>query len=222
VLIDFGLLVPQELMDYFPLGIVNSHFSLLPEWRGADPITFSILSGQQTTGISLMILAANIDEGPLLAQSSSVIPATATTPSLTETLINLSDKTLASVLPNYIAGKIKPYPQTLDHPVTYSRKLYKNDGVIDWHKPAQQLEREIRAFIEWPKSQTKFGDVDITITQAHVAPYNGKPGGTAVYNKLPVVYCGEQALAIDKLKPASRSEMTGEAFLNGYGRAFKV
>jgi methionyl-tRNA formyltransferase len=70
ILIDYGIILSQDVIDYFPLGIVNSHFSLLPEWRGADPITFSILSGQEKTGVSLMILSAGLDEGPLLVQES--------------------------------------------------------------------------------------------------------------------------------------------------------
>lgn len=220
VLIDFGIIVPQSVIDYFPLGIVNSHFSLLPEWRGADPITFSILSGQKVTGVSLMMLVAGMDEGPLLAQGTYDLPATITTPELTDDLIELSYKMLDEVLPQYVAGQIAEYPQDPTTEATYSRKLSKEDSILDWHKPAAVLEREIRAFAGWPKSRASFADLDVVVTKAHVVDQSGTPGGTTVYNKQPLVYCKNQALVIDRLKPAGKKEMTGEAFLAGYKSVF--
>jgi methionyl-tRNA formyltransferase len=220
VLIDFGIIVPQSIIDYFPLGIVNSHFSLLPEWRGADPITFSVLSGQKLTGVSLMMLVAGMDEGPLIAQGTYQLTAETTTPSLTEDLIELSYEMLVEILPKYVDGSIAPYPQNEDQPITYSRKLTKDDGLLDWSKPAEQLEREIRAFAGWPKSRCNFGDFEVVITRAHVIDASGEAGKTAILDKCPVVFCGDKALALDLLKPAGKKEMTGEAFLAGYKAVF--
>ncbi|HSX08073.1 MAG TPA: methionyl-tRNA formyltransferase [Candidatus Saccharimonadales bacterium] len=226
VLVDFGIIVSQEVIDYFPLGIVNSHFSLLPEWRGADPITFSILSGQQRTGVSLMLLSAGMDEGSLLAQTPCAIDNAMTTPELTDELIELSDQTLQTILPLWAEGKVQAAPQsevTLAPSVipTYSRKLTKEDGIIDWNKDAATLEREIRAFAEWPKSHATFGSLAVIITKAHVLETTGQtPGTTTIENKLPVVFCGTNALAIDRIKPAGKQEMTGESFLAGYKQLF--
>lgn len=220
VLIDFGIIVPQAIIDYFPLGIVNSHFSLLPEWRGADPITFSVLSGQTLTGVSLMLLVASMDEGPLIAQGTYQITPETTTPSLTDDLVELSYEMLAEILPRYIAGDIAPYPQDDSKAPTYSRKLSKEDSIVDWSKSAEQIEREVRAFAGWPKTRTVFGDLDIVITQAHVINAAGTAGKTDIIDKMPVVYCGNGALALDKLKPAGKKEMTGEAFLAGYKKLF--
>ncbi|HUC89925.1 MAG TPA: methionyl-tRNA formyltransferase [Patescibacteria group bacterium] len=217
VLIDFGIIVSQKVIDFFPLGIINSHFSILPEWRGADPITFSILSGQKQTGVSLMLLVEAMDEGPLLAYGEYDLPPKITTPELTDDLIKLSQALLESVLPLYIAGESKEAPQSLTgRAVSYSRKLSKDDSLLDWNKPAEELEREIRAYIEWPKSRTKLKDLELIITSAHVIEASGQPGSTTVIDKHPVFYCGKQALAIDRLKPAGKKEMTGEAFLAGY------
>lgn len=215
VLIDFGIIVSQQAIDNFPLGIVNSHFSLLPEWRGADPITFSILSGQTTTGVSLMLLVQAMDEGPLLGFAEQPLSATVTTPELTDELIHLSDSLLEHLLPAYVHGTIQPQPQS-NEGATYSRKLSKEDSIIDWHKPATQIEREIRAFIEWPKSVALIGGKDTVITRAHVVDETGKPGTFAKVNKQLVAYCGEKALVIDLLKPAGKKEMTGQAFLAGH------
>lgn len=225
ILIDFGIIVSQELIDYFPLGIVNSHFSLLPEWRGADPITFSILSGQSKTGISLMLLSAGMDEGPLLAQTQFDIPAAMTTPELTEILIRQSYQALAQTIPLYINGDAKPVPQEAatmapSTTPTYSHRLTKEDGRIDWRKPAAVLEREVRAFAEWPKSYASIGDLKIVITKACVLDKSGKPGDRAIIDKKPVVYCGEGALVIERIKPAGKQEMTGEAFLAGHKTHF--
>jgi methionyl-tRNA formyltransferase len=226
VLVDFGIIVSKKVIDYFPLGIVNSHFSLLPEWRGADPITFALLSGQRTTGVSLMLLVPAMDEGPLLAQAPLVIEPQMTTPELTAELVELSYKTLHEVLPLYLAGKAQPADQLSAtmaerNKPTYSRRLTKDDGLLDWHKPAAQLEREIRAYLEWPKSRSIFGTLEVTITKAHVLEAQGKPGQTTIINKQPVVYCGGQALVIERLKPAGKKEMTGEAFLAGYKNLFQ-
>jgi methionyl-tRNA formyltransferase len=219
VIIDFGIIVSRKVIDYFPLGIVNSHFSLLPEWRGADPITFSILSGQPKTGVSLMLIDEGLDTGKLLTYKTLPIEPMDTTQSLTDRLIKLSDKLLQDYLPKYIIGSIKPKNQPHPDRATYSRKLTKEDGIIDWNKSAQQIEREIRAYIEWPKSRTKIADKEIIITKAHALPTNipNNPIGKfeAVGNAL-MVECGKGTLCIDRLKPAGKSEMTAMAFLAGY------
>jgi methionyl-tRNA formyltransferase len=220
VLIDFGIIVSADVIDYFPLGIVNSHFSLLPEWRGADPITFAILSGQEQTGVSLMLLVPAMDEGPLLAQGACPVDTKTTTPSLTEQLIRISNQLLGSNIPAYLSGDIAPEPQDNSKTPSYSRKLTKDDGVIDWTKPADRIEREVRAYIEWPKSRTTFSETEIIITEAHVVTENGQAGDTAIIDKLPVVFCGTGALAIDKLKPAGKKEITGQSFLAGYKKVF--
>jgi methionyl-tRNA formyltransferase len=225
VLIDFGIIVSQLTIDSFELGIVNSHFSLLPELRGADPITFSILSGQQETGVSLMLLVEAMDEGPLLAQATYKLPAGMTTPELTNDLIDLSDQALRQVLALYLEGNAMSAPQEQvclpghEQP-TYSRKLSKEDGILDFNKPAVQLEREIRAFIEWPKSRTTLASKDVVITKAHVIADNtpGKKPGDTDTTAEPgaiIIETSNGRLAVDMLKPAGKAEMPAKAFLAG-------
>lgn len=218
VLIDFGIIVSQTVIDYFPLGIINSHFSILPEWRGADPITFSILSGQDVTGVSLMLLVKAMDAGPLLAYGEQPLNGTETTLELTEQLISLSDALLAGQLPRYIESKSTLPQSVTGRKASYSRKLTKEDGIIDWHKPAVQLEREIRAFIEWPKSHATLGGKEVIITKAAIVNEHGKPGEIKTANKQLIVCTGEQALQILELKPAGKPTMLAQAFLAGYGQ----
>jgi methionyl-tRNA formyltransferase len=221
IVIDYGFIINQDVIDYFPLGILNSHFSLLPEWRGADPISFSILSGQQETGVSLMRIVEKMDEGPILAHETYQIPAGATTPTLTEALIKVSDKQLQQVLQLYYDGVAKVALQEQvalpgHEVVSYSRKLLKADGVLDWTKPALQLEREVRAFIEWPKSHTTIADKEVVVTKAHIIPGKGKIGEIWRDGKSFGVCTTKDIFVIDCLKPAGKQEMPASAFLAGY------
>lgn len=225
ILIDFGIIVEQAVIDYFPLGIINSHFSLLPEWRGADPITFSILSGQKQTGVSLMLLTAGMDEGPLLSVGLHDLSSTVTEPELTDHLIELSHGLLVHDVPRYLAGEVKPRPQedVAKHlgwspTPTYSRKLTKQDGILDFTKPAVELEREVRGFIMWPRSRTVLADKDVTVTKAHVEAGIGQPGTMYRDGKVIGFYTSENILVIDALKPAGKGEMSAAAFAAGYLR----
>lgn len=228
IVIDFGIIISRDVIDYFPKGIVNSHFSLLPEWRGADPISFAILSGQSQTGISLMLINEKMDEGDLLSQSSYTISSDTTITTLTNDLIKLSAASLKQVIPCWLADTIQAAPQSdvtiaQSTEPTYSRKLTKADGVIDWRKPAAQIEREIRAFIEWPKSRTTLGGLDVVITSSKVVNKQIEPcGKTWVENKQLFVSCGKDSLEIITLKPAGKREMTAEAFLAGYGNRLNI
>jgi len=218
ILIDFGIIVSDQVINFFPLGIINSHFSILPEWRGPDPITYSILSGQKQTGVSLMLLVRGMDEGPLLGYGEYDLPSDITTPELTDDLIKLSDTLLGSMVEGYCQGDIEPLPQTITgRKVSYSHKLSKDDGIINWTESATNIERKIRAFFEWPKCHATLGGIDVIVTEAHVVDMKGKPGSLTVSEvNLPTVYCGTHALVIDKVKPAGKKEMTGQAFLAGY------
>jgi methionyl-tRNA formyltransferase len=221
VVIDYGIIISRDVIDYFPLGIVNSHFSLLPQWRGADPISFSILSGQKKTGVSLMLIVEALDEGPLLAQSEWLIERGTTTPELTEDLIQLSHGSLETILPLYVAGEIEPAEQAAvtmadSKEPTYSRKLTKQDGILDFRKPAEQLEREVRAFAGWPRSRTEIGDTTVIVTKAHFGEGQGEPGQLWLKDKQLGIYTTNGVLIVDRLIPAGKKEMPAEAFLAGY------
>lgn len=205
------------------MGIINSHFSLLPEWRGADPISFAILSGQNITGVSLMMLVEKMDEGPLIAQGSYEISKYDTGPSLTAGLIELSTAMLKATMQDYLDGKIVPYEQTetlvkgAKIATSYSRKLTKSDGELDFNLSAPVLERQVRAFLEWPKSHTMINGQDVIITQAGSRTHNKLgPGAIAVVNNELLIGCHDSALEILKLKPAGRKEMSAPEFIRGY------
>ncbi|MCA9346269.1 methionyl-tRNA formyltransferase [Candidatus Saccharibacteria bacterium] len=228
VLIDFGIIVNQKVIDYFPLGIINSHFSLLPELRGADPISFAILEGKDKTGVSLMLLVEAMDEGPILTFGEEVIEKTDTTPTLTGKLIKLSYSLLDHTIPKYLKGEIVPADQNyiseqFSRYVSYTRKLAKNDGVIDWNKTAEQINNEVRAFSGWPKSRTNLNGIDCVIIEVEpIKESFGNPGTIKVSGKDLAIQCGNKtALNIKIIKPAGKKEMTAEAFLAGYAQRLK-
>lgn len=209
LVVDYGIIIAKDVIESFPKGIINSHFSLLPEWRGADPITFSILSGQATTGVSLMLINERLDEGELLSQQNLSLKPDITTPELTQQLITISNNMIMRDLPKYLSGDIIPYPQPTQPSPTYSRKLTKEDGKLDLTKPADQLEREVRAFIGWPKSKiTVFGH-PIIVTKAKVT--NGLQD-----NALVLPAGSNTFLEITQLIAPSGRTMDGQAFLRGY------
>lgn len=220
VLIDFGIIVSQKIIDYFPLGIINSHFSILPDLRGADPITFAILSGQKQTGVSIMQMVAAMDEGPLVGYGEYDLPNDITTPELTEYLIQLSDALLANEIPRIFSGETREgaHQDVTGRKVSYSRRLSKADGEIDWKKSAIALEREIRAFLGWPGSYTTIAGKEVTITKAHAIDATGTPGKILSTKKKLSVSTADGGLAIDRIKPAGKNEMDIVSFIAGYGK----
>lgn len=207
LVVDYGLIIPGPVIGSFALGIANSHFSLLPAWRGADPITFAVLGGQKQTGVSLMLINERLDEGELLAQAELKIDPAITTSDLTRQLVMLSNRQLRQKLPLYIAGKLQPFPQPAGK-VTYSRRLTKEDGVLDLTKSAQRLEREVRAYDEWPKSSIELLGHRLIVTQARVA--KSADDGELVVKAKP------GWLEIQQLRAPSGRLMSGSDFLRGY------
>lgn len=219
IVIDYGIIINDDVINSFEHGIINSHFSLLPEWRGADPITFSLLSGQPETGVSLMSIVAAMDEGPLLAQEKLVIQSDDNSITLTEKLIQLSHSMLQKYLPEYLDGSRSLQQQT--GTPTYSRKLTKADGIVDWSKPAAVIEREVRAYYSWPKSTATIGGHQVIVRKTVVSDTSDiskSPGEYTVTKKTLTVYCGDGALDLQIVQPLNKKEMPIAAFLAGYSR----
>ncbi len=216
VLAAYGHIVSPLLLAQFPQGIINIHPSLLPQYRGPTPIEQAILDGVSKTGVSIMRLTPGMDEGPIYKQKSVTLSGSESKAELTSQLQQLGAKLLAESLPAISDGSLKPRQQPHPDRATYSRKLAKEDGVIDWAKPAEQLEREIRAFLGWPGSQTEIFGKDVTITKTEVIHEQGAPGSVESTKKELIIYCEKNALRIISLKPAGKKEMNVQAFLAGY------
>lgn len=207
VLVAFGKIIPQSIIDIFPHGILNIHPSLLPRYRGSIPIEQALLDGASETGVSVMGLVKKMDAGPIYAQTRVPLTGTETKQELTATLLHLGGKLIIETLPRVIAGTAQPTPQD-ESLATYTKLIQKNDGTMDTTKPAVQLEREVRAYAIWPKSKIALFGHTITVTKAHVAA-NAQDGDL-------VVPCNPGWLAIDELIAPSGKTMRGADFLRGY------
>lgn len=153
VVVAYGLLLPQAVLDLPPLGCLNIHASLLPRWRGAAPIERALLAGDTETGLTIMRMDAGLDTGPILLQRHVAIDPQDSGGSLRDRLADLSGPLLLQALDGLARGTLAARPQPTEG-VTYASKLAKRDAVIDWRRPAAQIERQIRALQPWTAAET--------------------------------------------------------------------
>ena len=221
----FGQILPQTVLDQPRYGTLNIHASLLPKYRGADPIAESILQGDRETGISIMLLDAGVDTGPVLLCRSLEISDDDTTSSLTPKLADLGAQALLEALPGWIGGRLTPEPQD-EQKASHTRMLRKEDGLIDWSRPASVITRQVRAYTPWPSSYTYWQGKLLKVVKAlalhtesgkEVAPGIAGIRGVAGHQAL-VVVTGSGVLAIQQLQLEGKKAMSAEEFLRGYGQ----
>lgn len=217
VLVSYGKIIPQGIIDLFSPGIINVHPSLLPLYRGPSPIEAAILGGDQKTGISIMQLSAAMDAGPVYTQVSIPLTGSETATELYQSFGAMGAKLLVEVLPRIINGSLTGTPQQ-DDQATYCSLITKADGHIDWQDPAATIDRQIRAYIQWPQSRARIGQLDVIITQAEITdtPSSETPGSLTLTNTDLFVHTGDYLLRITSLKPLGKKEMPVQAFLAGY------
>ncbi len=219
VVAAFGQILRPEVLTLPRYGCINIHASLLPRHRGAAPIQAAILAGDKETGITIMLMDEGIDTGPMLARRSIEILPTDTGGSLFEKLSNLGGELLLETLPRYLGGELLPQPQPAEG-ATYAPMLKKEDGLLDFTRPAAELERQIRAFSPWPGAFMRWQGAPLKIHQAHVrreTSHQGdrEAGKLVIAEGLPAVMTGEGLLVFDELQPPGKGKMSGKAFLAG-------
>lgn len=215
VVVAYGLILPQAILDVPRLGCVNVHASLLPRWRGAAPIQRAILAGDSETGITIMAMDAGLDTGPILLQEHLAITALTTAPSLHDELAAMGARLLVRALPGLADGSLDAHPQP-EAGATYAKKLERDEGVLDWGRDASQLERQVRALNPWPGVWFEHGRERIKLLAATVEA--GAPGtapGT-VLDGAGCIQCGAGSLRLRRLQRTGRAALDTEAFLRGY------
>lgn len=215
VLIAFGRIVPQSIIDIFPRGIINIHPSLLPLHRGPTPLESVILSGETTTGISIMALAAAMDAGPVYVQTTVTLSGTESKQTLADNLNQAGAELLLGNLPAILNGTLTATPQD-DSNATYDQLIAKDAGILDWNKPATELAREVRAYSLWPKSRAQLAGRDVIVLASHVEAGSGTPGSLYVSPDAFGVFTGDGVLILDQLVPAGKQAMSGTDFMRGY------
>ena len=214
ILAAFGKIIPQEIIDIFPLGIINIHPSLLPKHRGPIPIEAPILAGEAETGVSLMQLVAAMDAGPIYDQVSISLSGTESKQQLADQLGVLGAQRLIAILPKVISGELKPRQQAGD--ATYDTKISPAQSRLELTKPAIQLDREIRAFLGWPRSRITIKGVPIIVTKAHAADNPQSTAGIYKTSDGLALTTKDGVLIIDRLIAAGSKEMSAIDYLRGH------
>lgn len=209
VVVAYGLLLPQKILDGPKLGCLNIHASLLPRWRGAAPIQRAIIAGDKKTGISIMKMDSGLDTGGILFQSEIVIEDHETAGGLHDKLANLGATSILNVLSN--VRELTDIPQ-LTSGITYAKKIQKKEGVIDWRKPAMEVDRLIRAMSPFPGAWTLVNNQRLKILGSQISEITGDPGK---HLGCFTIACGDGAVSITHVqKPGKRVVAAGE-FLRG-------
>lgn len=195
VVVAFGQIIPQSILDVPRYGCINVHPSLLPRHRGATPWQETILQGDTTTGVTIMVMDEKMDHGPILSQEEISVAQDETTKSLENKTAAVGIPLLISTLAQWFAGTIVPSEQKHEG-ATYTRLLKKELGKIDWSKSAIEIESMVRALEPWPGTWTEWNGKRVKILKAHLGEQN--------------------TLVIDELQPEGKKPMDAQTFRNGY------
>jgi methionyl-tRNA formyltransferase len=217
VVAAYGEILRKNVLAIPPLGYLNIHPSLLPRHRGPTPVPGAILAGDTETGVSVMLLDAKMDSGPILAQQRTPLPPDARSGALTEDLFRRGAALLLEALADYAAGTRVPSPQD-DSQATYTKLLKKEDGVIDWRATASQIERMTRAYDPWPGAQTNWRGQSLKLIAARAHPeWAGDAApGTLLPEHGPVwVATGAGALELRTVQPAGKRPLAAVDWWRG-------
>jgi methionyl-tRNA formyltransferase len=219
VIVDYGKIIPQKMLDLPKMGAINVHPSPLPKYRGASPMQTAILNGDAETAFSIMLIDAKVDHGPILAQKKVAILPDEIYGELYKRLSDLYPDFLVDTLKKYLNGAIMPVPQD-DSQATFTKFLKREDGLIDWNKPAKKIEQMTRAYNPWPGTHFLLNEKNIKIHKSrteHILYPDKKIGELfKTANGLPAVRCGEETLILEEVQPEGKKKMIGEEFVRGY------
>ncbi|MFH4726444.1 methionyl-tRNA formyltransferase [Vibrio diabolicus] len=224
VVVAYGMLLPQAVLDTPKLGCINVHGSILPRWRGAAPIQRSIWAGDAETGVTIMQMDIGLDTGDMLKIATLPIEATDTSASMYEKLAELGPEALIDCLVDIAAGKAMPVKQD-DELANYAKKLSKEEARINWNDDAAHIERCVRAFNPWPMSHFEAAENSIKVWQSRVAEQTSdKPAGTIVQADKTGIYVatGNGVLVLEQLQVPGKKAMSVQDILNSRAAWFEV
>ncbi|WP_050934036.1 methionyl-tRNA formyltransferase [Vibrio harveyi] len=224
VVVAYGLLLPQVVLDTPKLGCINVHGSILPRWRGAAPIQRSIWAGDAETGVTIMQMDIGLDTGDMLKIATLPIEASDTSASMYEKLAGLGPDALIDCLADIATGKAEPVKQD-DELANYAKKLSKEEARIDWNDDAAHIERCVRAFNPWPMSHFEAAENSIKVWESRVADQTSdKPAGTILQADKTGIYVatGNGVLVLKQLQVPGKKAMSVQDILNSRASWFEV
>ena len=222
IVTDFSFIIQEEIINTPKYGIINIHFSLLPNWRGASPVQFAILNGDQITGITYHLVSKEMDRGDILFSIEYKIPDKPDSNQLNDSLFKIAAQNLPEIIKKYIRGDLVPKSQneseaTYTYSPTHPKStfIYKEDAKINWRDSVDKIERTIRAFYPWPVAWTTLGELgqalNITLREGKHLNLKVKVHTAEVTN-----LGGQSKLKINKLQVEGGKTMSWEEFINGY------
>jgi methionyl-tRNA formyltransferase len=215
IVAQYGLIIPKNIIEAFPRGMINVHGSLLPKYRGASPIQMAIKNGEELTGITIMLMDEQVDHGPILSQEGVVIAPDDTFVTLSHKMALEGSKLLLNTLTQYLNLEIVPTPQ--DHSqATFTTLINKNDGKVDFSKTAQEIYNLYRAFSLWPGIWCVWEKKRVKLLRIIKAEENLAPGEVLIKNKRIFVGCGQGSIEVLELQLEGKNAMSAEVFANGY------
>jgi methionyl-tRNA formyltransferase len=215
VVVAFGQILPKSVLEIPRHGCINVHASLLPRYRGASPINKAIMDGESVTGITTMLMDVGLDTGPMLVKKSTPIGAEETAGELHDRLALLGAETMAETLGRLCAGTLSPEVQD-DAFSTYAPMLKKEDGRIDWSRPAREVHNQVRGLDPWPGAYTHLGDETLKISRTLPEEGNEAPGTVVSAGSDGVrIACGEGVLRIRELQLPGKKRLAAAEFLKG-------
>lgn len=218
VVVAYGLLLPQSVLDIPTHGCINSHASLLPRWRGAAPIQRAIEAGDLATGVTVMQMEAGLDTGPMIKKAETPIMPSDTGGSLHDRLASIGSQAIVEVVKQFASGATILKEIQDDTLTCYASKLSKDEALIDWHQPADVILRKIKAFNPVPMCFTLLGDSRIRILDAQIYPQNhySIPGTVLAVNNMGImIACGKEALVLQSVQVPGKKPMAVTDLLNG-------
>ncbi|MGX1923662.1 methionyl-tRNA formyltransferase [Vibrio sp. NH-7] len=224
VVVAYGLLLPQAVLDTPKLGCINVHGSILPRWRGAAPIQRSIWAGDNKTGVTIMQMDIGLDTGDMLKIATLPIEATDTSATMYEKLAELGPDALVECLTDIAQGKAVPEKQD-DELANYAKKLSKEEARINWADDAEHIERCVRAFNPWPMSHFEAAENSIKVWQSRVDEQTSdKPAGTILQADKTGIYVatGNGVLVLEQLQVPGKKAMSVQDILNSRASWFEV
>lgn len=211
----YGKILRAAVLELPPYGSVNVHASLLPRWRGAAPIQAALYHGDSHTGVTIMKMGEGLDTGPVLSQRKVEILAEDTGESLSARLAQMGAELLLETLPGYLQGSILPQAQD-DSQATYAPQLKKEDGLLDFDRPAEVLARQVRAYFPWPGTFSYWQSEILKVHKAHAASgLPDEPGQRQIVEGKPALGTRQGWLVLDEVQPAGKRSMSGKEFLSG-------
>jgi len=218
IVVAYGLLLPQRVLDAPKYGCLNIHASLLPRWRGAAPIQRAIQAGDAETGVTIMQMEAGLDTGPMLYKSVIQIGDAETGGELHDRLMPLGADALIATLDLLVEDRLQPQVQD-DSLANYAHKLQKKEAEVDWNQSAVEIARMVRAFNPWPVAYTRLGKKSLRIWQAEAlsAGHSSAPGAVTATSAEGIdVATAEGVLRIRELQPEGKRRMPARDFLNAH------